>query len=148
MPLTPFLAGVLRDWLAVHPGGPVLFCLAGVVARSKKRSRTTGHRGEKKRASTLKGRMAGVRRREEPPVATLSPKEAHDHFKRTLAGSKWEVLKGWHVLRHSFISACATKGVDQRMLDDWVGHQTDEQRKRYRHLWPSTQQQAIAAVFG
>ena len=29
-----------------------------------------------------------------------------------------------------------------------VGHQTEEQRKRYRHLLPSTQQEVIMSVFG
>jgi integrase len=148
VPLTPFLCGVLKDWLAAHSGSPNLFCLARVVERSKKRSRTTGHLGEKARPSSEKGRKATVRQRDEQPPAPLTQKEAHDHFKRTLAGSKWEVLKGWHVLRHSFISACASKGTDQRLIDEWTGHSTEEQRKRYRHLWPSTQQQAILNVFG
>ena len=39
-------------------------------------------------------------------------------------GSKWQVLLGWHVLRHSFASNCAAKGVDQRLIDEWMGHQT------------------------
>src|SRR3712207_7642316 len=59
-------------------------------------------------------------------VGALTKDEAHDHFKRTFAGSKWGVLRGWHVLRHSFISACASKGVDQRLIDEWVGHTTEE----------------------
>jgi integrase len=98
-----------------------------------------------------------VRKREIPPPSALSKQEAHDHFKRTLddwyndkgekVESKWKVLKGWHVLRHSFISACASARVDQRFIDDWVGHSTEQQRKRYRHLYPSTQEEAIAAVF-
>jgi integrase len=85
-----------------------------------------------------------------PPLAigALTRDQSHDHLKRTLAGSKWEVIKGWHVLRHSFISACANAKVDQRFLDSWVGHQTEEQRKRYRHLYPSTEQEAIKSVFG
>ena len=29
VPLTPFLKKVLKDWLAIHPGGPALFCHAG-----------------------------------------------------------------------------------------------------------------------
>jgi integrase len=149
VPLTPQLAQVLKDWLAVHPGGKYLFCLSGEVARSKKRSTTTGHKGEKTRATSLKGRLAGVKSRtERPPVGALTKDEAHDHFKRTLAGGKWEVLRGFHVLRHSFISACASKKVDQRLIDEWVGHTTEEQRKRYRHLYPSTQQEAISRVFG
>jgi hypothetical protein len=42
----------------------------------------------------------------------------------------------------------ADKRVDQRIIDDFTGHQTDEQRRRYRHLLPATTKQAIAAVFG
>ena len=28
--------------------------------------------------------------------------EAHDHFKRTLAKSRWDKIRGYHVFRHSF----------------------------------------------
>jgi hypothetical protein len=58
------------------------------------------------------------------------------------------VLLGYQVLRHSFISACASKGVDQRLIDEWTSHSTAEQRRRYRHLYPTTQQEAISKVFG
>ena len=88
-----------------------------------------------------------MRKRERPPAGALTKDEAHDHFKRTLAGSKWDVLRGTHALRHTFISICASRGVDQRLIDEWVGHQTEEQRKRYRHLLPSTQKQAIRSAF-
>ena len=108
VPLSPQLERILRDWLAQHPGGPVLFCQASEVERSKKK-------------------------RVEPTPITRD--EAHDHFQRTLAESKWKVLKGWHVLRHSFASNLAAKGIDQRIIDDFMGHQTDEQRRRYRHLF-------------
>jgi len=145
--VAPALASLLKEWLAGHPGGKFLFCQAGEVARSKKRSRTTGHKGDKTRASRLKDRVKAVRGRGLVEVAPVTRDEAHDHFKRTLAGSKWEVLKGYHVLRHSFISCLASAGVDQRIIDDFVGHQTDEQRKRYRHLVPDVKQKAITAVF-
>jgi integrase len=147
VPLTPFLARVLKDWLATHPGDPALFCHEGEVFRSKKRSRTTGHQNAKVRPSSLKGRMATVRKRDKTPAGALTKDEVHDHFKRTLAESKWQVLRGTHTLRHTFISICASRGVDQRLIDEWVGHQTDEQRKRYRHLLPSTQKQAITSAF-
>jgi integrase len=145
--LTPFLAGVLRDWLKVHPGGQYLFCQPAEVARSKKRSKTTGHQSDNVRPSSFKGRMATVRQRDRPAPAALTCNEAHDHFKRSLAGSKWEVLKGFHLLRHSFISCLAAAGVDQRIIDDFVGHQTEEQRRRYRHLIPDVKQQAISLAF-
>ena len=108
-PITPKLAEALRQWLTVRPESQFLFCQAQQVCRSKKK------------------RVA--------PTA-VTPDEAHDHFKRTMAGSKWQVLRGYHVLRHSFISALASEGVDQRIIDEIVGHQSEEQRKRYRHLYP------------
>ncbi len=119
VPLTPFLKEVLREWLAVHPGGSALFCHAGTVTHSKKRSRTTGHQNEKKRPSSLKGRMATVKTREQQAQAALTRNEVHGHFKRVLAGTKWEGMRGLHTLRHSFISACASKGVDQRLVQEW-----------------------------
>jgi len=78
----------------------------------------------------------------------LSPQATQQGFERAVKDSKWQVLRGWHVLRHSFISALASSGVDQRIIDDFVGHQTEEQRRRYRHLYPSTQAEAIRGVFG
>ncbi len=78
----------------------------------------------------------------------ITPREAHNYFQRGLRVSKWAVLKGWHVFRHSFISALASKGVDQRIIDDVVGHSTDEQRRRYRHLFPDVKQQAVLGAFG
>ena len=148
VPLSEPLRQKLRQWLAIHPGGPQLFTHGGIVARSKKRSKTTGHKGDKTRASTLKGRMAGVKDRSEPPPIQLSRSEASDHFNRTLAGTKWGELTGWHLLRHSFISNCAAAGVDQRLIDAWVGHTTEDMRRRYRHLIPSVEQAAIKTVFG
>ncbi len=120
-PVTPKLATVLREWLAVRPDSPFLFCQSAEVARSKTK-------------------------REAPTAVTRD--EAHDHFKRTVAGSKWENMRGYHVLRHSFISALASEGVDQRIIDEIVGHQSEEQRKRYRHLYPNVVHDAVGRVFG
>jgi integrase len=148
VPLAPKLKNILEDWLAEHPGGQFLFCHASEVLRSKKRSKTTGHQCGKDRSTGLKGRMATVKKREKPPQSALTKDEAHDHFHRVLAGSKWEVLRGWHVLRHSFVSNAAAAGIDQRLIDSWVGHQTEEMRRRYRHLIPSMEQEAISRIIG
>ncbi len=147
VPLTAALSGALKEYLAGHPGGGALFCQHGTVVRSRKRSGTTGHRGEKARPSSLKGRLATVKKREAVASSAVTRDECHDHFKRTLAGTRWEVVRGLHCLRHSFISACASKGVDQRLIDEWTGHATEEQRKRYRHLFPSVQRAALEGVF-
>ncbi|MCY2993347.1 MAG: site-specific integrase [Planctomycetota bacterium] len=121
VPLSPLLYRVLHDWVANHPGGKYTFCLGPPAAGTQTaRDVTTQITGD----------------------------EAHDHFKRTLAGSKWDKLRGWHVFRHSFCSNCAAKGIDQRIINAWVGHQTEEMVRRYRHLIPNQQQEAIRLVFG
>lgn len=121
VPLSDFLVGVLKDWLAVHPGGPYLFCHRLEVVRSKKERTEHG---------------------------ALTRNESNDHFKRTLEGSKWDKLRGWHVFRHSFASNCAAKNIDQRLIDAWLGHTTEEMRRRYRHLFPDQERQAIQLAFG
>lgn len=73
----------------------------------------------------------------------ISIHEAHDHFKRTLAKSKWDKLRGFHVLRHSFCSNMCAVGVDQRIIDGFVGHTTEAMRKRYQHLAPAVTRSAI-----
>ena len=78
----------------------------------------------------------------------ITPSEADKHFKRVLLNSKWAVIPGWHCLRHSFCSNCAMKGIDQRLIDAWVGHTTEEMRKRYRHLFPGHESESMELVFG
>jgi integrase len=78
----------------------------------------------------------------------ITPMIAYEHFRRLVRGSKWDVLRGWHVLRHSFISICAADSVDQRVLQGWVGHLSAATHKRYTHLIPSREQQIIRGVFG
>ncbi len=120
IPLSAKLSGVLNDWLKIKPESPFVFpeLQFGVEA--------------------------------ELPQADenfMTPDKASHHLEIAFKGSRWENLRGWHVFRHSFISNCATQGVDQRFIDSWVGHQTDEQRRRYRHLFPDSQKQAIDSVF-
>lgn len=81
-------------------------------------------------------------------ASAISGDQASNFFEKTFIRSQWDVLHGWHLFRHSFCSNCAAVGIEQRIINDWVGHQTDEMVRRYRHLFPSRQQEAIAAVFG
>ena len=74
--------------------------------------------------------------------------QAQSHFRQTLKGSRWDCIKGWHCLRHSFISNLACAGIDQRIIDEFVGHTSDEMRRRYRHLFPDVKHAAINKVFG
>ena len=54
---------------------------------------------------------------------------AHNRFKSVLKDSKWSVIPGWHCLRHSFISNLASHSIDQRLIDEFVGHTTEEMRR-------------------
>ena len=121
VPISPLLDTVLRDWISKHPGGNSTFALDLELGRRKLRPEE---------------------------ITQMTRKVAHDHLKRTLAGSKWTNLRGWHVFRHSFCSNCAAAGVDQRIINAWVGHQTEDMVRRYRHLVPNQHQQAIRKVFG
>lgn len=85
----------------------------------------------------------------------LTVSEAHDYFQRALRGTRWErmlpsgkkkIVIGFHTFRHSFASNLAAKGVDQRIIDQWMGHQTEEMRKRYRHIFPNKLADAILAL--
>jgi integrase len=86
-------------------------------------------------------------------VCTAAGNPITEHYStklvvNALKRSNWSVVPGWHCFRHSFISNCAARGVDQRMIDAWVGHQTEAMRRRYRHLIPAVSQAALASVFG
>lgn len=121
VPLSKTLRSTLEDWIARHPGGRFTFTQPPDVTRSKK---------------------------ERIGPEPLSPYEAHDHFQRAVRNSRFAKLSGWHVFRHSFCSNCAARGVDQRVINAWVGHQTEEMVQRYRHLLPNQNHEAMSLVFG
>jgi integrase len=120
IPMTDLLVEVMHEWFAIHPGGQQAICQCSTTTRGKRPGR---------------------------PIS-LTRSVAHDHFKRTLEDSPWERIRGFHVFRHSFASNLAAAGIDQRIIDEWMGHQTDEMRRRYRHLFPDQQRKAIDSVFG
>ncbi len=80
----------------------------------------------------------------------LTPRQANSRFWQPLRGTKWCLCShknrfklGFHVYRHSFASNLAASGVDQRVIDEWMGHQTESMRRRYRHLFPKDRRSAI-----
>lgn len=119
VPMSALLKTTLSDWKRDHPGGRHTFVIAEPA--------TTG---------------------DFPSAVSLTRDQAHHQFRQVLEGSKWSVIHGWHCLRHSFISNLASHGVDQRFIDEFVGHTTEAMRRRYRHLFPDVKQAAIRSVFG
>lgn len=121
VPLSPKLNAVIQEWFSVKRKSIFTFPRELKVSRERKA-------------------------RQDEDAVTVD--EASYQLSKTLSGSRWENIRGWHIFRHSFISNCAAKGIDQRMIDRWSGHHTDEMRKRYTHLFPDAQQEAISIVFG
>ena len=78
----------------------------------------------------------------------LTDGQAWRVFRSGVKGSKWQVLRGFHAFRHSFASNLAAAGVDQRVIDELMGHTTGEMQKRYRHLFPEQRRAAVLTVFG
>jgi len=104
VPISPQLRQVLEKWVAVHPGGEQLFC------HDQTPTWRTYDRTDNDNSVTAD--------------------EAHDQFKGTLAATKWSRLRGWHLFRHSFCSNCAARGIDQRIIDNWAGHLSEEMVRR------------------
>jgi integrase len=121
VPMSPRLLEALKGWIAVRPEGSFLFSLPERLGKSAKR-----HEGG----------------------TPMTPHEAQSHFRYAVKASKWKVMRGWHVFRHSFCSNLAAQGIDQRLIDAWVGHTTEEMRRRYRHLVPSVEQAVMKSIFG
>jgi integrase len=80
-------------------------------------------------------------------ASPISNDQASHFFEKTFSKSECQVLHGWHLFCHSFCSNRAAAGIEQRVINDWVGHQTNEMVRRYRHLFPSRQKEAIESVF-
>lgn len=121
VPISRPLKKILQKWLKDHPGSAFTFCHPDPIPGSHRKIRDDENQ--------------------------LTKDQASHHFRQVLQDSDWEAIKGWHCLRHSFISNCASKGIDQRMIDEWVGHTTESMRRRYRHLFPSSQQDAMKQLF-
>lgn len=112
--LHPELKAVLLDWRAKRPRGQFVAC-------------------------------------DEAALGPLARHQAVERFGQPLRGTPWAIpgcgdrLKiGFHTLRHSFASNLAAAGVDARVIDEFMGHQTVAVRKRYSHCFPAARRSAIA----
>lgn len=112
VPMRPKLRAIMQEWFKAHPGGQATIAPPLKMPRRKSREQT----------------------------GALTREEAHHHFKETLAGSKWEVVRGFHVLRHSFGAISTRATIPMNVIAKWMGHTTDEMMKLYQHLFPQDEQ--------
>ena len=131
-----------------------------IVARSKKQSR---QRSETTRRIDMHSELKKIllNWREQRPRgqfvicnadsdSPIDVQTASRYFCHPLRGTDWclDSKKRWfkigfHTYRHSFASNLAAIGVDQRIIDEFMGHTTEAMRKRYRHLFPKNRRMAI-----
>jgi integrase len=82
------------------------------------------------------------------PGCEMSKDSARGYLERALRRhDKWSKIRGFHTFRHSFASICAMKGIHPSIIDGWLGHQTEEMRRRYRHLFPEETHAARIMLF-
>jgi integrase len=121
VPMHPRLREVMEDWFATHPGGP--YTIAPPLE--------------------IRGRAPRIEYQE------MSGPEAQHHFKYLLKDSKWSVLRGWHVLRHSFGANAARSGkVSRDVIGEWMGHTTEEMKSHYQHLFRQDGMRQIEVALG
>jgi integrase len=77
----------------------------------------------------------------------ITPDQASDALAFVLRPHpRWSKVRGFHAFRHSMASILASEGVDQRYIDKILGHQTEEMRARYQHLFPRGVTRAISSL--
>lgn len=124
VPMQPALVAAMQDWFQNHhPGGLLTFC---------------GFRWSQQ----TQGRQIAVKGKE------LTSSQAKTLWRRAVRGSKWEVLRGWHTLRHSLISALVARGCSERVIMEIAGHVDSETSRRYQHLAPEFVRNVLTDVFG
>jgi len=154
--LYPILAtmaftGMRRGEAVALEWGDVDLKAGKLWVRSRKQSQTREFAGrdidlhEKLRGVPAQHRMQSregrhvFTTRDGSPVA---PDDLHRAFKGLVGGTEFDGI-GLHCLRHSFASNLAAQGVDARLIDHYMGHQTEEMRSRYQHLFPEKKSEGI-----
>jgi integrase len=156
----PAYTGMRRGELLRLKWTDVEFDHDGVVARSRKQSRQSVEVNRRiDLHPELKAILADWRSRrprgqyvacDAGSLNPLTPKQASHRFWQPLRGTKWCLASrrqryklGYHTYRHSFASNLAAAGVDQRVIDELLGHVTEAMRRRYRHLFPQVRRAAV-----
>jgi integrase len=128
-----------------------------VTLREKKRCRTrvtlrtvdmTPRVAEAVRAYLSGGHPGGMLAFGTRPNVPISDGDSRKAFRAAVRGTKWAVLRGYHVFRHSFASNLAAAGIDEHVIASLMGHLTAEMRARYRHLFPYQRRSAVSSVYG
>ena len=80
------------------------------------------------------GRGHPVLRQRATPAERAVTERAHRLLNQLIRGTEFELMSGWHCLRHSFISICVSKGLTWEQIAEWVGHVSRRTTRLYTHF--------------
>ena len=80
------------------------------------------------------GRGDPVLRRRTTPGERGITERARRLLNQMIRGTEFELMGGWHCLRHSFISICVAKGLTWEQIAEWVGHVSRRTTRLYTHF--------------
>jgi integrase len=67
-------------------------------------------------------------------VERLQTERAHRLLGKLVRKTEFELMNGWHCLRHSFISICVARGWSWQQIAEYVGHVSPETTRLYTHF--------------
>ena len=78
----------------------------------------------------------------------IDPDKPNRHFRQPMRNTDWHLAEerfkvGFHTDRHSSAGNLAMAGVDQRVINELMGHTTEEMAERHRHLIPARIKAAV-----
>ena len=92
------------------------------------------HRALPRREKWLLPQFTATKKRaSDRPVEDLRAERAARLLTELLSGTEFELLGGWHALRHGFITICVWKGMTFEQISQWTGHIERETQQRYTH---------------
>ena len=138
----PAYTGMRRGEILRVCWSDVEFDHDSILARSKKQSRQKSETARRiDLHPALKGLLLAWRDQrprgqyvvcERDADVPITEKTATRYFCQPMRGTHWCLSSkkrwfkvGFHTYHHSFASNLAARGVDQRIIDEWMGHQTD-----------------------
>ena len=92
------------------------------------------HRSLPTREKWLFPQFSATKKRDsDRPVEDLRAERAARLLTDLLSGTEFELLGGWHALRHGFITICVWRDRTFEQISQWTGHIERETQKRYTH---------------
>ena len=92
------------------------------------------HAVDRRKIVKRNGRGDPILRHRIMPLERAMTERARRLLNLLIRGTEFELMSGWHCLRHSFISICVAKGLTWEQIAEWVGHVSRRTTRLYTHF--------------